>query len=122
MLFAGTFLPERSALAAAWTGFLLLGTGYGFTGIQITACREFVPPVFAASAIAFVNFCANVFLIAIAQLAGRLFDRFAVDGTLQAAPVGFRILLGVYLLIAVPAAIAACFLRDSKGRNISAEI
>lgn len=121
VLFAGTFLPARSALAAAWTGFLLLGAGYGFTSIQITACREFVPPVFAASAIAFVNFCANVFLIAIAQLACWLFDRFAVDGTLQAAPAGFRILLGVYLLIAVPAAIAAFFLRDSRGRNISAD-
>ena len=122
VLFAGTFLPAGSSHAAAWAGFLLLGAGYGFTGIQITACREFVPQVFAASAIAFVNFCANILIIALSQTAGWLFDRFKVADSLAASPAAFRLILAICLAIAVPAAIAAFFLRDSRGRNISAEI
>ena len=122
VLFAGTFLPEGTSHAAAWTGFLLLGAGYGFTGIQITACREFVPQVFAASAIAFVNFCANILIIALSQTAGWLFDRFKVADSLAASPTAFRLILAICLAIAVPAALAAFFLRDSRGRNISAEI
>jgi MFS family permease len=122
LLFAGTFLPAGTSRAAAWAGFLLLGAGYGFTGIQITACREFVPPVFAASAIAFVNFCANILIIALSQVSGLLFDRFKAADSLAASPTAFRHILAICLVIAVPAALAACFLRDSKGRNISAEI
>ena len=122
ILFTGTFMPERSALAAAWAGFLMLGMGYGFTGIQITACREFVPPVFAASAIAFVNFCANILIIALSQVSGWLVDRFKAADSLAASPTAFRLILAICLAIAIPAALAAFFLRDSRGRNISAEI
>ena len=122
VLFAGTLLPAVTARAAAWAGFLLLGAGYGFTGIQITACREFVPPVFAASAIAFVNFCANILIIALSQVSGSLFDRFKAADSLAASPTAFRLILAICLVIAVPAALAAFFLRDSRGRNISAEI
>lgn len=122
VLFAGTLLPTGSSRAAAWAGFLLLGAGYGFTGIQITACREFVPPVFAASAIAFVNFCANILIIALSQVSGSLFDRFKAADSLAASPTAFRLILAICLAIAVPAALAASFLRDSRGRNISAEI
>lgn len=122
VLFAGTFLPEGTSRAAAWAGFLLLGAGYGFTGIQITACREFVPPVFAASAIAFVNFCANILIIALSQVSGWLFDRFKAADSLAASPTAFRLILAICLVIAVPAALTAFFLRDSRGRNISAEI
>ena len=122
VLFAGTFLPAGTARAAAWAGFLLLGAGYGFTCIQIAACREFVPPVFAASAIAFVNFCANLLIIALSQTAGLLFDRFKATDSLAASPTAFRLILAICLAIAVPAALAAFFLRDSRGKNISAEI
>ncbi len=123
VLFAGTLLnaPE-AALRSARAGFLLLGAGYGFTCIQITACREFVPAEFAASAIAFVNFCANILIIALSQVSGWLFDRFKVADSLQATPRAFELILGICLVLAVPAAIAAFFLRDSRGRNISAEI
>jgi len=122
VLFAGTLLPAGTAHTAAWAGFLLLGAGYGFTGIQITACREFVPQVFAASAIAFVNFCANILIIALSQTAGWLFDRFKVADSLAASSTAFRHILAICLVIAAPAALAAFFLRDSRGRNISAEI
>ena len=123
ILFGGTCLtsPEL-ALRTAWAGFLLLGAGYGFTCIQITACREFVPPEFAASAIAFVNFCANILIITLSQTAGWLFDRFKAADSLAASPTAFRLILAICLAIAVPAALAAFFLRDSRGRNISAEI
>ena len=123
ILFGGTFLnTPKYAHAAAWAGFLLLGTGYGFTGIQISACREFVPQVFAASAIAFVNFCANILIIALSQVSGWLFDRFKVPDSLAASPAAFRLILAICLVLAVPAALAALFLRDSRGRNISAEL
>ena len=122
LLFNGTFLntPEAARLAA-WAGFLLLGAGYGFTCIHISACREFVPPAFAASAIAFVNFCANVLIIALSQASGWLFDKFKAGDSLTASPPAFRLILGLCLLLAVPAAAAALFLPDSRGRNISAE-
>ena len=122
VLLAGTLLPANTAHAAAWAGFLLLGAGYGFTGIQITACREFVPQVFAASAIAFVNFCANILIIALSQVSGTIFDRFKAADSLAASPAAFRLILAICLVIAIPAALAAFFLRDSRGRNISAEI
>ncbi len=122
VLFAGTLLPAGTARAAAWAGFLLLGAGYGFTCIQISACREFVPATFAASAIAFVNFCANILIIALSQVSGWLFDRFKAADSLAASPTAFRLILAICLVIAVPAALAAFFLRDSKGRNISAEL
>ena len=120
VLFGGTFLNGGNTLHAAWAGFLLLGAGYGFTCIQITACREFVPPEFAASAIAFVNFCANIMIIVLSQVSGSIFDRFKVADSLQATPRAFEIILGICLVLAVPAVIAARFLPDSKGRNISA--
>ena len=122
VLFAGTLLPAGTARAAAWAGFLLLGAGYGFTCIQISACREFVPATFAASAIAFVNFCANILIIALSQVSGWLFDRFKAADSLAASPTAFRLILVICLVIAVPAALAAFFLRDSRGRNISAEL
>ena len=122
ILFTGTFLPAGSALHAAWAGFLLLGAGYGFTCIHISACREFVPAAFSASAIAFVNFCANILIIVLSQVAGGIFDRFKAADSLLAAPPAFRLILAICLVLAVPAAIAAFFLRDSHGRNISAEI
>ncbi|MBO7089270.1 MAG: hypothetical protein J6W70_05135, partial [Lentisphaeria bacterium] len=103
-------------------GFLLLGAGYGFTCIHISACREFVPAAFAASAIAFVNFCANILIIALSQVAGSIFDRFQAADSLQATPPAFRIILGICLVLAVPAAVAALALPDSRGRNISAEL
>ena len=123
VLFGGTCLnsPEL-ARRSAWAGFLLLGAGYGFTCIQISACREFVPPEFAASAIAFVNFCANILIIALSQVAGSIFDKFQVADSLQATPPAFRIILGICLVLAVPAAVAALALPDSRGRNISAEL
>ena len=122
VLFAGTFLEPVPALRTAWTGFLLLGAGYGFTCIHISACREFVPSAFAASAIAFVNFCANILIIALSQAAGWIFDRFQVADSLQATPPAFRLILGICLVFAVPAAAAVLFLPDSRGRNISAEL
>ena len=122
VLFGGTFLAPGKALLAARAGFLLLGSGYGFTCIQISACREFVPAAFAASAIAFVNFCANVFIIALSQVAGSIFDKFKVADSLQATPPAFRIILGICLVLAVPAAVAVLALPDSRGRNISAEL
>lgn len=122
VLFGGTFLAPDRALLAARAGFLLLGAGYGFTCIHISACREFVPAAFAASAIAFVNFCANVFIIALSQVAGSIFDRFQVADSLQATPPAFRIILGICLVLAIPAAVAVLALPDSRGRNISAEL
>ena len=121
VLFGGTFLNGGNTLRAAWTGFLLLGAGYGFTCIQITACREFVPPEFAASAIAFVNFCANIMIIVLSQVSGSIFDRFKVADSLQATPRAFEIILGICLVLALPAMIAARFLPDSRGKNISAD-
>ena len=122
VLFGGTVLdtPE-AALRTAHVGFLLLGAGYGFTCIQISACREFVPPEFAASAIAFVNFCANIMIIVLSQVSGSIFDKFKVADSLQATPRAFGIILGICLVLAVPAAIAARFLPDSRGKNISAD-
>ena len=122
VLFSGTFLPVGSALHAARAGFLLLGAGYGFTCIHISACREFVPAAFSASAIAFVNFCANILIIVLSQVAGSIFDRFKAADSLLAAPPAFRLILAICLILAVPAAVAAFFLRDSRGRNISAEL
>jgi len=122
VLFGGTFLAPDKALLAARAGFLLLGAGYGFTCIHISACREFVPAAFAASAIAFVNFCANIFIIALSQAAGAIFDRFQAADSLQATPPAFRIILGICLVLAVPAAVAVLALPDSRGRNISAEL
>ena len=122
VLFAGTFLSKPGTAHAAWAGFLLLGAGYGFMGVQIAACREFVPAQFAASAIAFVNFCANILIIALSQAAGSFFDRFKAADSLAASPTAFRLILAICLALAVPAALAAFFLRDSRGRNISAEI
>ena len=123
VLFGGTCLtsPEL-ALRNAWAGFLLLGAGYGFTCIQITACREFVPPEFAASAIAFVNFCANIMIIVLSQVAGAIFDKFKAADSLQATPHAFEIILGICLSLAIPAAVAFRFLPDSRGRNISSEL
>ena len=122
VLFGGTFLntPE-AALRTAQAGFLLLGAGYGFTCIQISACREFVPPEFAASAIAFVNFCANIMIIVLSQVSGSIFDKFKVADSLMATPPAFRIILGICLVLAIPAAVAVLFLPDSRGRNISGE-
>ncbi len=123
VLFGGTCLNSQAlAHRTAWAGFLLLGAGYGFTCIQITACREFVPPEFAASAIAFVNFCANILIITLSQVAGSIFDKFKAPDSLQATPRAFGIILGICLALAVPAAIAARFLPDSRGRNISSEL
>lgn len=122
VLFGGTVLdtPE-AALSNARIGFLLLGAGYGFTCIQISACREFVPPEFAASAIAFVNFCANIMIIVLSQAAGAIFDRFKVADSLQATPRAFEIILGICLVLALPAAVAVRFLPDSRGKNISGD-
>jgi len=122
VLFGGTFLNPGKALLTARAGFLLLGAGYGFTCIHISACREFVPAAFAASAIAFVNFCANVFIITLSQVAGSIFDKFKVADSLQATPQAFRIILGICLVLAIPAAAAVLALPDSRGRNISAEL
>ena len=122
VLFGGTFLSPDRALLAARAGFLLLGAGYGFTCIHISACREFVPAAFAASAIAFVNFCANILIITLSQVAGSIFDRFQAADSLQATPPAFRIILGICLVLAVPAAVAVLALPDSRGRNISAEL
>jgi len=122
VLFGGTFLNPDKALLTARAGFLLLGAGYGFTCIHISACREFVPAAFAASAIAFVNFCANVFIITLSQAAGSIFDKFKVADSLQATPQAFRIILGICLVLAIPAAAAVLALPDSRGRNISAEL
>jgi MFS family permease len=123
VLFGGTCLNSQAlAHRTAWAGFLLLGAGYGFTCIQITACREFVPPEFAASAIAFVNFCANILIITLSQVAGSIFDKFKAPDSLQATPRAFGIILGICLALAVPAAIATRFLPDSRGRNISSEL
>ena len=121
-LFAGTFLSAEYARHTAWAGFLLLGTGYGFTCIHISACREFVPPAFAASAIAFVNFCANILIVALSQAAGSIFDKFKAADSLMATPPAFRLILGICLALALPAAIAVLFLPDSHGRNISSEL
>ena len=121
-LFAGTFLNAAYARHTAWAGFLLLGAGYGFTCIQITACREFVPPEFAASAIAFVNFCANILIITLSQVAGSIFDKFKAADSLMATPRAFGIILGICLALAVPAAIATRGIPDSRGRNISSEL
>ena len=123
MLFGGTCLnsPE-AAHRTAWAGFLLLGAGYGFTCIQITACRELVPPEFAASAIAFVNFCANILIITLSQVAGTIFDKFKAADSLQATPHAFEIILGICLALAIPATVAFRFLPDSRGRNISSEL
>lgn len=123
VLFAGTFLnTPKAALRAAWIGFPLLGAGYGFTCIHISACREFVPEAFAASAIAFVNFCANVLIIALSQASGWIFDKFKAPDSLTASPSAFRLILALCLLLAVPAAVAVLFLPDSRGRNISSTI
>jgi len=120
VLFGGTCLSSpEAALRAAWGGFLLLGAGYGFTCIHISACREFVPAAFAASAIAFVNFCANILIIALSQAAGSIFDKFKAADSLMASPPAFRLILGICLVLAIPAAIAVLFLPDSRGRNIS---
>ena len=123
VLFGGTALdtPE-AALRNARVGFLLLGAGYGFTCIQISACREFVPPEFAASAIAFVNFCANIMIIVLSQAAGAIFDRFKVADSLQATPRAFEIILGICLALAIPAVVATRFLPDSRGKNISSDL
>ncbi|GEM_PF-1093657 len=118
-LFAGTWLAPEAARPLATAGFLALGVGYGFTGIGITALRENVPPAFAASVIGLANFCANGMLILLMQFAGWLFDRYAsAPGVLAVSPLGYRILLGVYLLLVLPAVYCAASVRETRGRNL----
>ena len=69
-----------------------------------------------------MNFCANIMIIVLSQVAGSIFDRFRVADSLLASPPAFRIILGLCLALAIPAAVAVLFLPDSRGRNISAEL
>lgn len=120
-LLAGTLLPGYAALCAK-AGFLMLGAGYGSTCVAIAAVREFVPPAFAASVIGFVNFCANIMLVALTQAAGLLFDRFPAADPLRVSSAGYAVLFALYSLLAFPAVLCTLFLRDTRGRNISAEL
>jgi len=118
-LFAGTWLAPAAARRMAACGFIALGAGYGFTGVGIAALRENVPPAFAASVIGLANFCANGMLILLMQFAGWLFDRYATaPGVLAVSPLGYRILLGVYLLLVLPAVYCAASVRETRGRNL----
>ena len=118
-LFAGTWLAPAAARRMAACGFIALGAGYGFTGVGIAALRENVPSAFAASVIGLANFCANGMLILLMQFAGWLFDRYATaPGVLAVSPLGYRILLGVYLLLVLPAVCCAASVRETRGRNL----
>lgn len=112
-LFLGTFLAPKSTLILANIGFIALGIGYGFTGINIASLRENVPRGYAASIIGLANFTANLCLIAIMQLGGTLFDRFASAAqSLAVEPRGYQILLGIYLVLVAPALYCAFASRD----------
>lgn len=56
-------------------GYLLLGCGYGMTAVLLAGVKERVPPVFAASAIGFTNFFANIVQVATNQTSGWLMAR-----------------------------------------------
>lgn len=56
-------------------GYLLLGGGYGMTAVLLAGVKERVPPVFAASAIGFTNFFANLIQVATNQTSGWLMSR-----------------------------------------------
>lgn len=102
-LFVGAFAAPSLTRALATVGFLALGVGYGFTGVTIAALREKAPDGYSASVIGLANFVANISLIAIMQLGGWLFDCFAVaPDSLAVTPHGYQLLLGVYLILALP--------------------
>ena len=122
LLFAGTFLSGAAASGCAWTAMIALGAGYGCTCINITAVREFVPPELAASVIGLENFVGDTLIITLSQLSGAVFDRWRVADGLNVEPAGYRVLLIVYGVLALAAVPTALRLRDTRGRNISAEL
>ncbi len=82
--------------------YIALGLGYGLTCINITAVREYVPTELVASVIGFVNFTANILMIGLVQLTGRLFDSFATGmGGLDVMPLGYRIPALIYCVLAL---------------------
>jgi MFS family permease len=124
-LFLGTTLLLISACTSGATaalcfkiGFPAIGIGYGMTAVNITACREFVPKNYAASAIGLVNFCANIVMIALMQLAGYLFDAFQGEA-LTASPIAFRIIFAFYAILCAIALLAALSLPETYGKNLA---
>ncbi len=125
---AGLFIGTTLLLVSACTsgdvavlcfkiGFPAIGLGYGMTAVNITACREFVPRSCAASAIGLVNFCANIVMIVLMQLAGYLFDAFQGEA-LTASPTAFRIIFALYAVLSFIGVIAALSLPETRGRNM----
>lgn len=114
LLFAASCPWELPALPTVWAGFAAIGVGYGMTAVNITACREFVPASCAASAIGTVNFCANILMIGLMQLAGWLFDRFH-GPDMTAGPAAFRIVFLLCAVLALAGFAAALTLPETHG-------
>ncbi|MBQ4107717.1 MAG: MFS transporter [Lentisphaeria bacterium] len=120
LVLTGTFCSGHAAAILTWFGLAMLGAGYGFTCINITAVREIMPPGLAATAIGLVNLAGDLLIIGLSQFSGALFDRFRSTG-LTVEPNGYRLLFAVYAALALTAVPATRYLRETRGRNISSD-
>ena len=101
-LFLATFPAIPGRTLWGMTAYVALGLGYGLTCINITAVREYVPTELVASVIGFVNFTANILMIALVQWTGCLFDSFSTgESGLGVLPLGYRIPALIYCFLAL---------------------